>query len=108
MRGSSALEFIHRYSNDAMRLTLIVLIVSLGLLAAGVLQPAASQSTAQPAKELDASLADQADAAEKHAKRTACLKEAKSKKLVGAQKTAYVKDCMASDPPSSSSSSNSP
>jgi hypothetical protein len=35
------------------------------------------------------------DAAAKHAKRTACLKDAKTKKLLGAQKTAYVKDCVA-------------
>jgi hypothetical protein len=35
------------------------------------------------------------DAAAKHAKRTACLKEARAKKLVGAQKTAYIKDCTA-------------
>jgi hypothetical protein len=35
------------------------------------------------------------DAAAKHAKRTACLKEARTKKLVGAQKTAYIKDCTA-------------
>ena len=35
------------------------------------------------------------DAAAKHAKRTACLKEAKTKKLVGAEKNAYVKNCIA-------------
>ncbi len=35
-------------------------------------------------------------AAALHAKRTECLKQAKVKKLVGAQKTAYVKDCLAS------------
>lgn len=34
------------------------------------------------------------DAAAKHAKRTACLKSAKEKKLVGAQKSAFVKDCV--------------
>jgi hypothetical protein len=34
------------------------------------------------------------DAAAKHAKRTACLKNAKAKKLVGAQKTAFVRDCI--------------
>jgi hypothetical protein len=34
------------------------------------------------------------DAPARHAKRTACLKEAKTKKLVGAHRTAYVKDCM--------------
>ena len=35
------------------------------------------------------------DAAAKHAKRTACLKDAKSKKLVGAEKNAFVKNCTA-------------
>ena len=35
------------------------------------------------------------DAAAKHAKRTACIKNAKAKKLVGAQKTAFIKECMA-------------
>jgi hypothetical protein len=37
-----------------------------------------------------------ADAAARHAKRTACLKEAKSKKLLGAERTAYVKNCVES------------
>jgi hypothetical protein len=35
------------------------------------------------------------DAAAKHAKRTACLKDAKTKKLVGADKTAFLKNCIA-------------
>ena len=35
------------------------------------------------------------EAAARHAKRTACLKEAKAKKLVGAQRAAFVKDCVA-------------
>jgi hypothetical protein len=35
------------------------------------------------------------DAAAKHAKRTACLKEAKTRKLVGADKTAFLKNCIA-------------
>jgi hypothetical protein len=35
------------------------------------------------------------DAAAKHAKRTACIKTAKAKKLVGAQKTAFIKECTA-------------
>ena len=34
------------------------------------------------------------DAAAKHAKRTACLKNAKAKKLVGPQKTAFIKECV--------------
>lgn len=33
------------------------------------------------------------EAAAKHARRTVCLKQAKSKKLIGAQRTAYVKEC---------------
>ncbi len=36
-----------------------------------------------------------ADAAAKHAKRTACLKDAKTKKLVGADKAAFLKNCIA-------------
>jgi hypothetical protein len=35
------------------------------------------------------------DAAAKHAKRTACLKDAKTKKLVGADKTTFLKNCIA-------------
>ncbi len=35
------------------------------------------------------------EAAAKHAKRTACLKSAKAKKLVGPQRTAFIKDCIA-------------
>jgi hypothetical protein len=35
------------------------------------------------------------DAAARHAKRTACLKEAKAKKLVGADKNSFIKDCVA-------------
>jgi hypothetical protein len=35
------------------------------------------------------------DAAAKHARLTACLKDAKAKKLVGAQKSAFIKDCVA-------------
>jgi hypothetical protein len=34
------------------------------------------------------------DAAAKHLKRTACLKEAKAKKLIGAEKTAFLKNCI--------------
>jgi hypothetical protein len=34
------------------------------------------------------------DAPARHARRTACLKDAKARKLVGARRTAYVKDCM--------------
>lgn len=36
------------------------------------------------------------DAAAKHAKRTACLKAVKAKKLVGADKASFLKNCIAS------------
>jgi hypothetical protein len=35
------------------------------------------------------------EAAAKHAKRTACLKNARAKKLVGADKTSFLKTCIA-------------
>jgi hypothetical protein len=34
------------------------------------------------------------EAAVRHAKRTACINQARAKKLVGAQKTAYIKGCI--------------
>jgi hypothetical protein len=75
-------------------------------LALCALQPAESQwSTSTP----DASASSNpSEAAEKHAKRTACLKEAKAEKLVGARKTAYVKDCMTSDRKPLTTSATSP
>jgi len=36
------------------------------------------------------------EAAARHAKRTACINQARAKKLVGAQKTAYIKGCIGS------------
>jgi hypothetical protein len=44
------------------------------------------------------------DAAAKHAKRTACLKEANAKKLVGAEKTAFLKNCIDAPPDAVSAS----
>jgi hypothetical protein len=38
------------------------------------------------------------EAAAKHAKRTACLKAAKAKKLVGAHRNEYVKNCLVTQP----------
>jgi hypothetical protein len=59
----------------------------------GLLAPPPASSQALPA----ANPAPQAniDAAAKHATRTACLKEVKSKKLLGAEKTAFLKNCNA-------------
>jgi hypothetical protein len=84
-----------------MRCAITAIIVCLALLA---LEPAISQSTAPAVQAVDPS-SGQSDAAEKHAKRTACLKDAKSRKLVGAQRTLYVKDCMAANSPPESQSS---
>jgi hypothetical protein len=50
---------------------------------------AAKPAPAQPTGSLSG------DAAAKHAKRTGCLKDAKAKRLVGADKTAFLKNCTA-------------
>ncbi len=53
--------------------------------------PAASAAPAAPTPSAAAS----GDAAAKHAKRTACLKDAKTKKLVGADRTTFLNACIA-------------
>ena len=60
--------------------------------AAPVAHPAAAQ---KPAVAPVPATIDN-DAPARHARRTACLKVAKSKKLVGAQRSSYVKSCMGS------------
>jgi hypothetical protein len=54
--------------------------------------PAATPSPAPPAASAAPALSG--DAAAKHAKRTACLKDAKAKKLVGADKSSFLKSCI--------------
>jgi hypothetical protein len=79
----------------AMTVCLLLLGVgSAASIAAAQSEPAASAAPAQPPVAATGTNADN-DAAAKHAKRTACLKEARAKKLVGGQKTAYVKNCTA-------------
>jgi len=58
---------------------------------------AAIPATSPPAaaKPAPAAAPPTGDAAAKHAKRTACLKDAKAKKLVGAEKTAFLRNCIA-------------
>ena len=75
------------------RLTIVAAVLCFGLFqaaagmaAAPAAPPTANTSAGEPAA---------GDAAAKHAKRTACLKDAKSKKLVGAEKNAFVKNCIA-------------
>jgi hypothetical protein len=53
----------------------------------------APAATASPAPAGGASTADN-EAAARHAKRTACINQARAKKLVGAQKSAYIKNCV--------------
>jgi hypothetical protein len=56
---------------------------------------APNSTTPAAAKLSPAAMATADAAAKKHAKRTACLKDAKTKKLVGADKTSYLKNCIA-------------
>jgi hypothetical protein len=70
------------------------------------IQPAAPQASA-PATP-PASTAANGDAAAKHAKRTACLQESKARKLVGADKTAFLKSCIEAPPEAISASRISP
>jgi psiF repeat len=91
-----------------MRPVITTVIVCLGFALASW-RPAAAQSAA-PAPVTAEAVGNPSDAAEKHVKRTGCLKDAKSKKLVGAQKTAFLKDCLSTDAqkPVTSASSVSP
>ena len=58
-------------------------------------KPAAAAATPAPPSSAAANAdAFAAQAAARHTKRTECLKEAKTKKLVGANKDAYVKNCV--------------
>jgi len=51
-------------------------------------------AAAPPASGVPAPDAGSSDAI-RHAKRTECLRQAKAKKLVGADRTAYIKTCLA-------------
>ena len=55
--------------------------------------PTPAAATPAPAPAGGTSSADN-EAAARHAKRTACINQARAKKLVGAQKTAYLKSCI--------------
>jgi hypothetical protein len=83
------------------RLTIVAAGLCLGLFqaAAGIAAPPvaapATPPAAAPAATASAGEPAAGDAAAKHAKRTVCLKNAKSKKLVGAEKNAFVKNCTA-------------
>jgi hypothetical protein len=61
--------------------------------AAPAAAPAAPTASSAPATAQPSAALPLSDAASKHAKRTACLKDARDKKLVGADRTAYLKAC---------------
>jgi hypothetical protein len=54
----------------------------------------APAATPPPAAATPNGVSSDSDAAARHAKRTACINQARAKKLVGAQKTAYIKGCI--------------
>jgi hypothetical protein len=56
--------------------------------------PAAASTTPASAPTVAAAPAVAGDAAARHVKRTACLKEAKARKLVGAERTTFLKSCI--------------
>lgn len=75
----------------------------LGLLLLAALRATPQTPSAPSASSPSAAQASNDDAA-KHAKRTACLKEAKTRKLIGADKSAFLKSCMEAAPDALSAS----
>jgi hypothetical protein len=79
----------------------VALLIALSALAGGwswaaTAPPAAvppPPAATSPAPAGGTSSADN-EAAARHAKRTACINQARAKKLVGANKTAYIKGCI--------------
>jgi hypothetical protein len=75
----------------------VALLIALSALAGSwAAQPPATATTPAAAPPPPAAATSNADneAAARHAKRTACINQARAKKLVGAQKTAYIKGCI--------------
>jgi hypothetical protein len=87
------------FSNVAAALCLSLVAAAAGYTAAPLAEaadaPAGASATAKPSAMTPSATAASDAAAKKHAKRTACLKDAKSKKLVGADKTSFLKNCIA-------------
>jgi psiF repeat len=89
------------FAANALCFTLMVIVqpvlsqtVSPGAGASSAAPAAAAAPTTAANATANATAAPTSDAAAKHAKRTACLKDAKTKKLVGADKTAFLKTCI--------------
>jgi hypothetical protein len=77
-----------------MRLAFAASALCLSALALNFPTQAAQPVTPQAAATAPGPGSAASDAAAKHVKRTACLKEAKTKKLIGAEKTAFLKSCI--------------
>jgi hypothetical protein len=96
-------EAAMRLAFAASALCLSALGLSLLTQAAEPVTPQAAAATATPAATAPSPAPIASDAAAKHVKRTACLKEAKTKKLIGADKTAFLKSCIEAQEPISAS-----
>jgi hypothetical protein len=83
-----------RLAFAASALCLSALVLSLLTQAALPAAPQAATAPATSAAAAPSAAPVAGDAAAKHLKRTACLKEAKTKKLIGADKTAFLKSCI--------------
>jgi hypothetical protein len=88
-----------------MRLALAASALCLSFLVLAAL-PATPQAGAPAATAPSAQVAN--DAAARHAKRTSCLREARSRKLIGAEKTAFLKNCIDAPPETASANRISP
>jgi hypothetical protein len=96
-------EAAMRLAFAASALCLSALGLSLLTQAAEPVTPQAAAATATPAATAPSPAPIASDAAAKHVKRTACLKEAKTKRLIGADKTAFLKSCIEAQEPISAS-----
>jgi hypothetical protein len=101
-------SFINQpFEEAAMRLAfascLSALALSLLAQAAQPVTPQAAAAAPTPAATAPSPAPVASDAAAKHVKRTACLKEARTKKLIGADKTAFLKSCIEAQEPISAS-----
>jgi hypothetical protein len=82
-----------QFKESAMRPAIAASALCLGLLLLAAL-PATPETPAAPSVATPTTAQVANDDAAKHAKRTACLKEAKTRKLVGADKSAFIKNCI--------------
>jgi hypothetical protein len=83
-----------RLAFAASALCLVFLTCAVQLAASQTPAPATIAVAASATTPASTSAAAGGDAAAKHAKRTACLQQSKARKLVGADKTAFLKGCI--------------